>query len=372
VAGRIGECLDRFYMLSPEVSGTNSGPSTWIRYHLTAEAGKEGIPVIYLPGISRLAFRSPIGFPDEAKHLFALQFLGQFWTQINGKDWTPAAMMSSADNGLGLDLAKDSSTAQALATQLGVVLDALVANLQRGKLEATDFNALAVADPAGMLLRWMADPEKVKAEWPPERMAAFQGICQQQYQFSPASDGRLAAAEKLVAGEGAWKTVWDRFEEAPATYRGVRDALALAKPDDLFGSKSLRLPQNNQQAEDRLRKALLDLAAKPQQEVLGQLVKLANDNRQRAASVWAHLGEAPLAQAVAHLGRMAQAIQQGLSGTDWDGIAKAYLHSGCQVDTEARRSFVAVRKGPDLAVVILALREAYLPWLEGLGSPAHR
>jgi len=70
VAGRIGECLDRFYMLSPEVSGTNSGPSTWIRYHLTAEAGKEGIPVIYLPGISRLAFRSPIGFPDEAKHLF--------------------------------------------------------------------------------------------------------------------------------------------------------------------------------------------------------------------------------------------------------------------------------------------------------------
>ena len=364
LAGRIGECLDRFYILNPEVSGTNAGPSTWIRYHLAADAGKDGIPVIYLAGISRLAFRSPIGFPEEAKHLFALQFLGQFWTQINGKDWTPAAMMSSADGGLGLDLAKDSSTAQALATQLGVVLDTPVATFQRGRLEAADFNTLAVADPAGMLLRWIADPDKVKSEWPAERMTAFQGICQQQYQFSPASDGRLAAAEKLVAGEGAWKTVWDRFEEAPATYRGVRDALALAKPDDLFGSKSLRLPQNNQQAEDRLRKALLDLVAKPPQEVLDKLVKLANDNRQRAASVWAHLGEAPLAQAVAHLGRMAQAIQQGLPGTDWEGIAKAYLHSGCQVDTEARRSFVAVRKGPDLAVVILALREAYLPWLE--------
>jgi hypothetical protein len=364
VAGRIGECLDRFYMLSPEVSGTNSGPSTWIRYHLTADAGREGIPVIYLPGISRLAFRSPIGFPDEAKHLFALQFLGQFWTQINGKDWTPAAMMSSPDRGLGLDLAKDSSTAQALSTQLGVVMDTPVANLQRGKLEAADFNTLAVADPPGMLLRWMADPEKVVAEWPAERMAAFQDICRQQYHFSPASDGRIAAAERLVAGEGAWKNVWDRFEEAPATYRGVRDALALAKPNDLFGSTSPRLPQNNQQAEERLRNALVDLAAKPKQEVLGQLVKLANDNRQRAASIWASLGEAPLAQAVAHLGRMAQEIQQGLPGTDWAGIANAYLHSGWKVDAEARRSFAAVRNKPDLAVVILALREAYLPWLE--------
>jgi hypothetical protein len=364
VAGRIGECLDRFYILSPEVSGTNAGPSTWIRYHLTADAAKEGIPVIYLPGISRLAFRSPIGFPEEAKHLFALQFLGQFWTQINGKDWTPAAMMSSADGRLGLDLAKDSSTVQALATQLGVVLDTPVATLQGRRLEAADFNTLAVADPAGMLLRWMADPDKVKTEWPAERMAAFQAICQQQYQFSPASDGRLVAAEKLIVGEGAWKTVWDRFEESPATYRGVRDALASVSSIDLFVSRSPRLPQNNQQAEDRLRKVLHDLATKPPRDLLGELVKLANDNRQRAASIWASLGEAPLAQGVAHLGRMAQAIQQGLSGTDWDGIAKAYLHSGWQVDAEARRSFAAVRKKVDVAVVSLALREAYLPWLE--------
>jgi hypothetical protein len=65
VASRVGECLERFYILNPDEVGPNCGPSTWIRYQLTAdaEAGRQGIPVIYLPGISRQAFRSPIGFP---------------------------------------------------------------------------------------------------------------------------------------------------------------------------------------------------------------------------------------------------------------------------------------------------------------------
>lgn len=363
VASRIGECLGRFYILSPEVIGIQSGPSTWIRYRLTADADKEGVPVVYLPGISRQTFRSPIGFPEEAKHLFALQFLGQFWTQLNGKDWTPSAMMSSADGGLGLDLAKDAATAQALATQLASVLDTPVTSFQSKRLEAADFNTLAVTDPAGMLLRWMSNPDKVKAEWPAERMAAFQDVCKQQYHFSPASEGKLAAAEKLVAGGGQWDDLWSRYEEAPQAFPGLRDALSLVKLTDLF-SESSRLPQKNQEDEERLRKNLLSLANKPPQEVLGQLVKLAHDNRQRAASIWAQLGEAPLAQSAAHLGRMAQAIQQGLPGTDWESIAKAYLSDGWHVDAEAHRSFAAVRNKADIDAVTVALHAAYLPWLE--------
>ena len=59
VAGRIGECLERFYILNPEEAGQITGPSTWIRYRLTADAHKEGIPVIYLPGVSRKDLRAP-------------------------------------------------------------------------------------------------------------------------------------------------------------------------------------------------------------------------------------------------------------------------------------------------------------------------
>lgn len=368
VASRIGECLGRFYILNPDEVGPNIGPSTWIRYRLTADADKQGIPVIYLPGISRQAFRSPIGFPEEARHLYALQFLGQFWTQLNAKDWTPAALLSSADGGLGLDLAKDNGTTLALSTQLASVLESPVSSFQGKRLEAADFNTLSVTDPAGMLLRWMCDPEKVKAEWPAERMSAFQEICKHEFHFNPTAEGKIGAAEKLVAGEGAWETVWDRFEEAPATYRAVREALALFKPTDLFGTSSPRLPQTNQDAEGRLRKDLLALADKPQPEVLKRLSQLALEHSQRAASVWSQLGEAPLAQATARLGRMAQAIQQGVPGTDWEGIAKAYLETGWRVDAEARKSFAAVRNKPDMEALSAVLHAAYLPWMDQLAQ----
>jgi hypothetical protein len=368
VASRIGECLERFYILNPDEVGPNSGPSTWIRYQLTADAedGKQGIPVIYLPGISRQSFRSPIGFPEEAKHLYALQFLGQFWTQLNAKDWTPAALLSSADGGLRLDLAKDNGTVQALATQLASVLESPVSSFQGKRLEAADFNTLAVTDPAGMLLRWMCDPEKVKTEWPAERMIAFQEVCKQQFKFNPLAEGKIGAAEKLVAGGGGWEVVWARFEENPTTYRGVRDALSLVKGTDLFGTMSPRLPNTNDQAEKQLRQDLLALADNPHSEVLNTLIQLAHKHRERAASVWSDLGEAPLAQAVARLGRMAQTIQRGLPGTDWDGIAKAYSSEGWQVDAEARRSFAAVRNKADMDALTTALHAAYLPWLNQL------
>ncbi len=363
VAGRVAKSRPAFFQLEPRGIQEYMGPATWIRYRLGKHDGEE-IPVVYLPGISRAAFRSPQGFPEEARHLFALQFLGQFWTHPNGKDWTPAAVLSSHEGGMGLDLARDAATMEALSAQLLGVLDTPVESLRGRRLGAPDFNNLAVNDPNGMLLRWIADPKKAEAEWPVERWTAFVAICQQQFGFNPARDGNLHAAEKLAEGEGMWEGVWSRFEEAPSTYRAVRDALARVQPKDLFGATSPRLPQINRAAEDRLRQDLLALAGRPSQEVLGQLVKLANDHRPRASSIWAQLGEAPLAQASTHLGRMAQAIQQGMPGTDWESIAKAYLSSGWQVDAEARKSYAAVRDKADLDAVTAALRTTYLPWLE--------
>ena len=368
VAGRIGECLERFYILNPEEAGQITGPSTWIRYRLTADAHKEGIPVIYLPGISRQAFRSPAGFPEGARHLYALQFLGQFWTQLNAKDWTPAALLSSAEGGLGLDLAKDNSTTYALATQLASVLDSPVASLQGKRLEAADFNAMAAHDPAGMLLRWLCDPAKAWQEWPAEKRTAFQQICQEQYSFSPSADGRLGAAERLIAGGPAWDAVWQRFEEAPATYAGVKDALALVQPVDLFMAKSPRLPKANQEEEDRLRQALMELPQKTGPGVPDALIALAGEHSARALSVWAALGESPLAHAAVHLGRMATALKASLPGMDWPGLAAAWLETGWKADAEARHSYAAVRAKPDTQAVTAALQAAYLPWLAKLAD----
>ena len=141
-----------------------TGPAAWLRYQLETQGG-EDVPVIYLPGIGRSAFRSADQCPHQAKHVFALQFQGQFWTQKNGKNWTPLAFLLSADGGLGLDVAADHETKKALQECLLALLDVEVEALRVGKLEAGDFRAIVTKDPARMLLRWWAIPTESNRRW---------------------------------------------------------------------------------------------------------------------------------------------------------------------------------------------------------------
>ena len=60
--------------LCPE---TATDPAVWLRYQLETHTST-AVPVIYLPGIGRPAFRSAAQCPKPAQHLFALQFQGQF------------------------------------------------------------------------------------------------------------------------------------------------------------------------------------------------------------------------------------------------------------------------------------------------------
>lgn len=134
-----------------------TGPAVWLRYQLETQKG-EDVPVIYLPGIGRAAFRSADQCPNPAKHLFPLQFLGQFWTQKNGRDWTPCAFFSSADGGLGLDVAGDQDTRKAIQESLPKLLNVELNALQGRRLEAADFRTIVTTDPVRTLLKWMGGP----------------------------------------------------------------------------------------------------------------------------------------------------------------------------------------------------------------------
>jgi hypothetical protein len=90
------EAMPELLVLAPEIADGRTGPSTWLRYQL-ARGTWDRPPVLYLPGVARYAFRGAAGFPEAARHLFALQFQGQFWSQQNGKDWTPSAFLSSRE-----------------------------------------------------------------------------------------------------------------------------------------------------------------------------------------------------------------------------------------------------------------------------------
>lgn len=197
-----------------------TGPAAWLRYQIETEQGAD-VPVIYLPGIGRSAFRSADQCPKPLTHLFALQFQGQFWTQRNGKDWTPFAFLSSTSGGLGLDVAADQETKKALQECLRLLLKKEVSELKPKRLEAEDFHELVTPDPARTLLRWMSDPSRTRQELEKSGpgWTNFCAVCKKQYHFDPQKDGAITAAEKLVGGKGAWPLVWQRFKDAPADRR---------------------------------------------------------------------------------------------------------------------------------------------------------
>ncbi|MCX6877042.1 MAG: BREX-1 system phosphatase PglZ type B [Verrucomicrobia bacterium] len=355
-----------FFQLDENGLGEFSGPSTWVRYQLGKWSG-ESVPVVYLPGIYRHQFRRAAGFPEVARHLYALQFQGQFCSQLNGKDWTPAAILASEDGGLGLRVARDRATQQALGDQLEAVLRTPVAALRGKQLEASDFHDLAISDPVRLVLDWMNAPEKAAKDWPESQYAAFLAYCKKDLGFHPEKDGLITAVEKVTSAAGKWANVWNRFEDLAQSLPGVRKALDLVQPADLFSiSSNPRIPATNRRLEEELRKGLVDSGNLPPSKARAALLTLATVHSSRAGSVYARLGEAPLAKASTHLQRMLAGMQTGVAGTDCASIGEAYLAGAWVVDAEARRAWESARKSEDCGAVSAALRATYLPWLEDL------
>lgn len=367
VAPLIARSRGGFFQLQAGEVEDFKGPSTWIRYQLGKWSGEE-IPVVYLPGIHRHQFRGAAGFPEEARHLYALQFKGQFCSQLNGKDWTPMALLSSESGGLGLKVGKDAATQEALAEQLTVILQTPVAELSSRHLEASDFHELAAGDPVRLLLDWMGDPEDTKGSWPSGQWSALVGYSKKELGFDPEKDGLITGAEKLTGAEGRWAKVWKRFEEAAVSFPGVRKALELVQPTDLFTGSNPRIPATNRRMEDDLRKALLKLGDQNASAARDALEKLVSEHVKRASSVWGKLDEAPLATSCCHLGGMLAAMKSGMAGSDLEGLGASYLSHGWHVDAEARRAWAVVRTAEDTAALTAVLRAVYLPWLEQLAE----
>jgi hypothetical protein len=342
-----------------------TGPSAWLRYQLEVYAGQD-MPVIYLPGIARTAFRSADQCPSQAQHLFALQFQGQFWTQKNGKDWTPFAFLASADGGLGLDLAADQETKKAIQECLVKLLDVEVEALRVGKLEATDFRAIVTKDPVRTLLRWMADPQRVQLELDKSgsEWSSFRAVCRDAYQFDPEKDGAITAAEKMISGKGAWPLVWARYKEAPRAYQGVKDLMESLPPTSLFEPVSEYKPSLNRQEEQRLEADLLALSSASPKDALAKIIELADEHSPRSVWVWATLGESPLAVAIGHLRLLAEVIQTSGNPSTWEALADYYSTVGWQADRSVLRTLDVARSAAAAKAVTAAIRAIYLPWLE--------
>lgn len=362
------KCMPELLVLDPEALAGNSGPSTWLRYRIAAHTGET--PIVYLPSVPRQSFRGAAGFPEVARHLYALQFQGQFWAQTNGKDWTPLAFLSSADGGLDLDVARDAATLNALHEQLEQVLRTPVDQLRGHRLDAQAFHGLVADDPVRLLLQWMASDGQVK--WPDAQWKAFKAQMKKQFKLDPTKDGVSVAAEHLVNGSKGWDPVWTRYRESARAYPGLKAVLERVQPTGLFESDNERMPGLNTAKEEELRQGLHALEGLDAAAAKAQLAALVRQHHPRISWVWTKLGEAPLALATAAFGNMLLAMDQGIDASNWQTAAEQYLDHGWQVDANARAAYAIAKHAPNAskvaAAVTVALRAVYLPWLEQLAE----
>ncbi len=350
-----------------------SGPAIWLKCAIAGaldEFTPSGVPVIYLPGVSRADLRAIESCPRELQPLAELQYRGVFWSQANGKDWTVNAFLASKSGGLGLDVAQDKATLEALGQvmEAGVLLDRSLAELRGRQINAEWLHSLLAPNPTRDVLVWMNDPAAAKAQWLPVRWNLFVKRCKADLGFDPVSDGALVAAELLAKGDGNWVAVVELYRDSYPSFPNVYDLLVKVQPPQigLFDEPGALAgyPRANEKGEEQLRYALKGCASSSAEHARAAILSAEQAHGFRRGWLWSRMGQAPLAVALGHLAALAELSSQLPTGSSPDELAQSYQGAGWKVDDAAMRALAAVQANDEVAAVSAALRAIYLPWLE--------
>lgn len=345
------------------------GPAIWLRCVIAGLVDAVPLtsgrtPILYLPGVSRQDLRAVESCPDPLKPLAELQYRGVIWSQVNAKDWTILAFLKSNQGGLGLDVAQDTDTKRAMQLALYRLLDQDLTTLRGNHLNSVFFNTIVTGDPVRDLLMWLDQGDAFRLSRDENAWRGFVEICKSQLGFDPENDGPLKAAGLLAARKGPWENVWSRFREAPSRYATLPSLIRKTSPPmDFFEDKS-SWPQWNEQQETSLRQTLAAIAKSPPHTARQRLAEANLEHEPRRQTVWADLGEAPLAQAVQDLAAVAAGTSQSLAAGTATDVASAYRVSGWAVDAALLDAFAAVTKPEDRAAVEAVAQTIYLPWLD--------
>lgn len=357
----------RLLTLGSHQIGTGTGPAFWLRCVVAGTVdveGPDGLPIIYLPGVSRDDLRSVSAADQLLAPLAPMQHRSQWFTQNSGKDWTVRAVLANKDRGLGLNVAGDESTAQALVAGLNHLLREPMSRLEGRHIDAAFVNGLLNPDLVRLLLRWIDDPSTLQQELDGAAWDAFAALCKGDYGFDPASAGVIAAARRLGVGEGAWRQVWQRFREAPSDYPDLPSRLREAQPAQLILPNPGAWPDPAANAEEALREALTRLAHVPAAQARETVLKLEDEHKARRGYVWADLGWTPLALALEHLAEIARSTEASTPNGSVAQICDWYAAGGWTVDRSVLRTLDEVDRQADLAAVSAALTAIYRPWLD--------
>ena len=363
------QVLPQLFQLGSYAPDERQGPVIWLKCivgrTLPEVAPNEGVvPILYLPNVGRQELRPAGDCGPMLQPLVELQYRGEVWHQRNGRDWTVTAFLTS-DDGLGLDIAGDSQTRDAMLRALPLLGHEQIVGLRGRQLSADDFNRFAISDPIRDLLTWMSDKEAFETGCDAGRWATFCDVCTREFGIHPDTGGIHAAADALTEGEGKWEEVWQRFREAPKRYPGVSTALRAMHPKDLFGLLDRsRWPALNHDQEDKLGKGLEAVTKLAHGDACEKVATLDEEHKERRGWVWAELGESPHAVALEPLGRLARAAMNPLSGPTVDVFVSNYAAEGWRCDLAAIEALASLKSGVEHNLITRVVRALYEPWLD--------
>ena len=330
---------------------------------------QNGIPVVYLPGVSRTDLELSIRARLHLAPLAELQYRSQWFSHPkNNRDWSVRALLSHPDRGLGLHIADDADTSAALLLALDRLLDERVDRLTKQVLDADFFHDLINPDPVRSVLGWLDDPAGFRprmddVEWP-----AFVQQCKADYGFDPIVDGEVTAARKLAGRDGAWAHVWKRFAETPERYPGITDQLRKARPTEQLAlgdsPHSDVWPQDNETAEVLLRNVLRDFDGLTAEGARKEIIRLEGEHAWRRSTVWADLEMAPLAFALEQLVNLAELTSQPPATGDLTSLISDHAERGWKADDAVLRALAAAKYPSDRESVAAAVAAIYRSWLE--------
>jgi hypothetical protein len=343
-----------------------TGPAYWLRCVIagTIEADlPEGTPILYLPGVAREDLRAVESCPRELAPLAELQYRGEWFAHPNGRDWTLRGLLTNQTRGLGLDVADDRETRQALLTALSPLLQESLCRLSAQYVDADFLNRLLNPDPAAQLLEWLNDPSGIRSRMTAGQWSSFVDLCRSEYDFDPARDGEVSGGQRLGEQRSAWVQVWRRFEQDPDRYRGIEGLLRKGRPDQLFAGPEGAWPQDNEAMEDKLRAALTDLTDAESSTAREAVGKLWMEHGDRRGWVWAKLDRAPLVFALEQLQELAGLTSAGPRKSLAELIS-SYETEGWGADAAVLEALTAVSGSDDRTAVTAAALAMYRPWLD--------
>ena len=374
VVPKLQKSIEELFVFGEYDPDQRSGTALWLRCQVAKlltpakQFSKDILPIIYMPGISRQDLRIVQSCHEEIKLLIELQYRGKYWSQLSSKDWTPLAFLVSDHGGLGLDVAKDKKTKDAIQLCLPILIDHDIEDLRGNHIDAKYIYSLGVGDFPKAVLSYINEGETSISKQAAAQWASFCKISETLLSFNPHADGYLGGAKLLAEHTGAWGSIWERYGEAPQLYPNIADTIRSCAMPDVRNAANQKdfegWPQYNDQAEVELQNTLQTICENSELHIREHLTTLRGDHIHRKNFIWFNLSMSPLLEILLKLESLSETTQAAVQGDSLPSLARYYEQEGWKADAAFLEVLNASpQTGIQQAVLDIAYK-LYEPWAE--------